>query len=126
MALNRSLAIAEERGDAVDQLRLLGPLHMFHLRIGDLKVALQYAKRSSAVAGNLENPVASALAHSLLGISLHLMGDHGGARAEVEAALEDGPGPHQASTVYLGFDHYNWRVSPSQRPCGCKAIRPRR
>jgi predicted ATPase/DNA-binding winged helix-turn-helix (wHTH) protein len=51
VALNRSLAIAEERGGALDQLRLLGPLNMFHLRIGDFKAALHYAKRCSAIAG---------------------------------------------------------------------------
>ena len=50
VALDRSLAIAEERGDAPDQLQLLGLLHMFHHRIGDFKTALHYAKRSSAVA----------------------------------------------------------------------------
>ena len=64
---SRSLAIAEERGDALDQLRLLGPLHMFHHRTGDFKTALHYARRSSAVAGTVEDPAAIALAHSILG-----------------------------------------------------------
>ena len=72
VALNRSFAIAEERDDALDQLRLLGPLNMFHLRIGDFKTALHYAKRCSAIAGSVEDSVAIALAHSILGISLHL------------------------------------------------------
>ena len=49
-ALNRSLAIAEEHGDALEQVRLLGPLHMFHLRSGDFKAALHYARRCSAIA----------------------------------------------------------------------------
>ena len=43
VALNRSLAIAEERGDALNQLRLLCMLHMFHGRIGDFKTALHYS-----------------------------------------------------------------------------------
>jgi predicted ATPase/DNA-binding winged helix-turn-helix (wHTH) protein len=107
VALNRSLAIAEDRGDAFNQL-LLGPLHMFHFRTGDFETALHYAKRSSAVAATTGDPAAIALAHSLLGIALHLMGDLGGARAELEAALRHGPGSQRTNTIYLGFDHHNW------------------
>jgi hypothetical protein len=40
VALERGLAIAEERDDAVSQMQLLCPLHMFHFRIGALKAAL--------------------------------------------------------------------------------------
>ncbi|MGH6883539.1 MAG: ATP-binding protein, partial [Hypericibacter sp.] len=43
VALSRSLAIAEARSDALDQLQLLGLLHMFHHRAGDFKTALHYA-----------------------------------------------------------------------------------
>ena len=39
VALERSLAIAEERGDVLDQVRLLGPLQMFHLRTGAFNTA---------------------------------------------------------------------------------------
>ena len=106
-ALNRSLAIAEEHGDAFEQVRLLGSLHMFHLRSGDFKAALHYARRCSAVAETLGDSVATALAHSILGISLHLTGDLSGARHELEAALEHWPGFQQASTIYLGFDYRN-------------------
>jgi hypothetical protein len=86
VALNRSFAIAEEHGDALDQLRLLGPLNMFQSAHRRFQTALHYAKRCSAIAGTVEDSVA-ALAHSILGISLHLSGDLGGARAELEAAL---------------------------------------
>jgi predicted ATPase/DNA-binding winged helix-turn-helix (wHTH) protein len=107
VAFNRSLAIAEERGDALDQLQRLGPLHMFHVRIGDFKTALHYAKRSSAVSATTEEPAALALAQSLLGIALHIIGDLRGARVELEAAL-CGPRSQRTSTIYLGFDHQNW------------------
>ncbi len=106
-ALNRSLAIAEEHGDALEQVRLLGSLHMFHLRGGDFKSALRYARRCSATAETLGDSIATALAHSILGISLHLTGDLGGARRELEAALEHWPGFQRASTIYLGFDYRN-------------------
>ena len=103
-ALARSLAIAEERGDALDQLRLLGPLNMFHLRIGDFTTALDYARRCSATAASVEDPVAIALAHSILGISLHLNGDLSHAGMELAAAAERGPRAQHTTTIYLGFE----------------------
>src|SRR6516162_9043330 len=87
VALNRSLAIAEARGDALNQVGLLGMLSMFYTRDGDFKTALHYAKLSRAVAGTVKDPAAMALAHSTLGRSLHFMGDHSGARAELEASV---------------------------------------
>lgn len=104
LALNRSLAIAEERGDTLNQVLLLGPLHMFHLRVADFKAALQFARHGAALAGGIDDPAPVALAHCLLGISLHLAGEHGGARAALEAALRDRPGPQWTSTIYLGFE----------------------
>ncbi|MEI9986316.1 MAG: winged helix-turn-helix domain-containing protein [Aliidongia sp.] len=53
-ALNRSLAIAEERSDAFDQVLLRGPLHMFHLRIADFRTALHHARRGADIAGTIE------------------------------------------------------------------------
>jgi hypothetical protein len=32
------------------EVRLLGPLHMYHLRSGDFKICLEYAERSSEIA----------------------------------------------------------------------------
>src|SRR5262249_34154598 len=63
VALDRGLAIAERNGDTLDQIRLLGALHMFHRRAGSFITALQYAKRCSAAAAAVEDPVAIALAH---------------------------------------------------------------
>jgi predicted ATPase/DNA-binding winged helix-turn-helix (wHTH) protein len=103
-ALTRSFAIAEDQGGAVDQLRLFGPLNMFHLRKGDFKIALDYAQRCSALARTMDDSVAAELAHSILGISLHLAGDLGGARAELEGAVRRGPGARRTTTIYLGFE----------------------
>jgi predicted ATPase/DNA-binding winged helix-turn-helix (wHTH) protein len=103
-ALSRSFAIAEQRGDAIDQLRLFGPLNMFHLRTGDFKTALHYARRCSALAGTMEDSAAAELAHSILGISLHLAGDLGGARTELERAVRRGLGAQRTTTIYLGFE----------------------
>jgi predicted ATPase/DNA-binding winged helix-turn-helix (wHTH) protein len=103
-AFERSLAIAEERGDARTQLQLLSMLHMFHGRIGDPGTALQYARRCATVSRIIAEPAALALGHSLLGMSLHFTGDLAGARIELEAALLHGPGSHRTSTTYLGFN----------------------
>ncbi|MGA8495513.1 MAG: winged helix-turn-helix domain-containing protein [Xanthobacteraceae bacterium] len=104
VALNKSVAIAQERGGALDQLRLLGPLNMFYLRTGDFKSALRYAEDCSAIAGTVDDSVAAALAHSILGISLHLSGDLAGARAELEAAVRREPRSQRTTTIYLGFE----------------------
>jgi predicted ATPase/DNA-binding winged helix-turn-helix (wHTH) protein len=104
VALERSFAIAEERGDALDQVRLLGPLNMFHLRTGSFTTALQCAERCAAAIATVEDPVAIAVAHSILGISLHLRGDLADACAELEAALDRGPRFQRTSTAHLGFD----------------------
>jgi hypothetical protein len=42
VVLNRSLAIAEQRRNAPNQLQLPSLLHMFHHRIGDFKTTLDY------------------------------------------------------------------------------------
>jgi predicted ATPase/DNA-binding winged helix-turn-helix (wHTH) protein len=107
-ALNRSLAIAKARGDLLSEVRLLGPLHMYHLRSGDFRISLQYAKRSSEIASTLGDADVTALAHSLLGHSLYVMGDLRGARVELEAALQPRPASPASRTIHFGFDYYSW------------------
>jgi tetratricopeptide (TPR) repeat protein len=104
-ALSRSLAIAEARGDAPNQLQLLGRMHIFHERMGEFDAALGYAQQSLIVAETLGDAASIALAHSLLGVSLHLAGEHRDALTMLEAAWR-GPGTERISTVY-GFDHRN-------------------
>lgn len=103
-ALARSIALAEERGDALDQLQILGPLQMFYLRTGDFRTALSHAERCADVARSLEDSLSTALAHSLMGISLHLNGELGRARAALEIALRSEPRSGRTTTNYLGFD----------------------
>jgi len=100
-ALNRSLAIAEARGNMLNQVALLATLSMFHTRDGDFKTAVHYAKRTRAVAGSMEAPATTALAQSALGRALHFIGDHRGARAELEASFAYWS---RAQQTYLGFD----------------------
>lgn len=107
VALSRSLEIAEERGDALDQLRILGPLNMFHLRTGEFKTALDYARRCSAIAAIVSDSATIASTHSILGNSLHFGGDLGSAGVELEATLEGGPRSQRTTAGYLGFEGRN-------------------
>jgi predicted ATPase/DNA-binding winged helix-turn-helix (wHTH) protein len=108
-ALDRSLAIAEARGDAPEQLQLLNLLHIFHQRTGDFKATLHYAKRGLAVAETIATPAALELGHCIVGSALHHVGELGGARAELEAALQSEPGDQRpASTIYVDYEHYNY------------------
>jgi predicted ATPase/DNA-binding winged helix-turn-helix (wHTH) protein len=105
-ALSRSLAIAETRGDVLNQVGLLGMLSMFHVRDGDFKTSLHYAKLSRAVDGTVENSAAMALANSILGRSLQFVGDHSGSHMELEASFQYWSRARQSSEVYLGLDHH--------------------
>jgi predicted ATPase/DNA-binding winged helix-turn-helix (wHTH) protein len=105
-ALERGLAIAEARGDVFYQVELVSTLTMFHTRGGNFKTALHYAKLGQAVAGTVADATAIALAQSVLGRSLHVMGDHSGARAAFEASLQYWSNLPGTSDVYLGFDHH--------------------
>jgi predicted ATPase/DNA-binding winged helix-turn-helix (wHTH) protein len=107
VALNRSLSIAEERRDTLNQLQILGRLHIFHERMGDFETALQLAKRASIVSRAIGEPAMVEVGHAILGISLHLIGDQRGARAELEAVIRHRPDVPRTSTINLGFDHHN-------------------
>ena len=101
-ALDRSLALAEASGDVVNQVAVLGMITLFHSRGGDFKTALRYARLSHAAAGTSGESAAGALAHSILGRALCFLGDHGDARAEFEAAIQQWS--LQRTSAYLGLD----------------------
>ncbi|WP_424630239.1 ATP-binding protein [Bradyrhizobium sp. SYSU BS000235] len=104
-ALRRGLVIAEERGDILNQVQVLGLLHLLHTRGGEFKTALQYAKRNCALSVDSGDPVANALARSMLGASLQSTGDLGGARIELSAALKHGLDSQPTNIILLAFDH---------------------
>jgi len=107
-ALDRSLAIAEARGDVLHQVELLSTLTMFDTRAGNFKAALHWARLGQAVAETALDATAIALAHSSLGRSLHFTGDHSGARAALEASLQYWSGLRGTGETHLGLDHQVW------------------
>jgi tetratricopeptide (TPR) repeat protein len=104
-ALSRGVAIAEQRGDALNQIGLLSWLLTCHFRRGDFEAALLCARRSRAVAETIDDPAAMSSAHSMLGRTLHVMGDLEGARAELEASLQSWSRARHA-TVYLAHEFH--------------------
>jgi predicted ATPase/DNA-binding winged helix-turn-helix (wHTH) protein len=107
-ALEQSLTIAEDRGDDLNRLQVLGLLHMFHHRIGDFTRALSYAQRCLSLSTEISDPAASSLAHSLIGRTLRHVGDLSGARFALEQALLHGRQPQRKEVIDVGFDHYNF------------------
>jgi predicted ATPase/DNA-binding winged helix-turn-helix (wHTH) protein len=105
VALNKSLSIAEQYGDVLGQIGLLGMLHMFHLRGGDFRNALDCAKRGSGLAEAAEDPAAVAFAQSMLGRSLHVMGELDQARAALEASLQHWSQSQRTIATNLASDH---------------------
>jgi predicted ATPase len=78
---------------------------MFYIRTGNFKAALDHANRCSALAQAVDDEVAIELARSVLGTSLHLAGDLGSARVELEAALTRGTrGQPRTTAIRLGFE----------------------
>jgi predicted ATPase/DNA-binding winged helix-turn-helix (wHTH) protein len=106
-SLLRGLELAEHLGDPHSQLRLLGRLHIFHERTGDFHSALLFAERGQAVAEKIADPVGIAEAHSALGISRQLGGDHVSAHAHLEAALVQLPASQRIGSFHFGFDYRN-------------------
>jgi predicted ATPase/DNA-binding winged helix-turn-helix (wHTH) protein len=107
-ALDRSLVIAQARGDRLHQVKLLSTLAMFHTRGGNFKAALHHAELGRVLAGTTADDTAMALAHSVLGRSLHFMGDHHGARTALEASFQYWSHVPGAGEIHLGLDHHVW------------------
>jgi len=98
-ALTDSLAIAEERGDAIRRLRLLSLLCMFHHRAGDARSAAACAARSAAIASTIDDPAGIAWARVQVGVSEVLAGNLQCARTALEAARR------QPEMFVQGFDY---------------------
>jgi predicted ATPase/DNA-binding winged helix-turn-helix (wHTH) protein len=106
-AYMRGLELAEALDDRLNQLRLIGRLHIFHERAGEFHNALVFAQRGEAVAAGIGDPVGIAAAHSMLGISHHLMGDQAAAQMHLEAVLAQPAASQRIGTMYFGFHHRN-------------------
>ena len=103
-ALNAALTLAERRGDAYQQLRLLSGLSMYLHRTTDTARSLELALRGEAVAKKTGNPEDAAIADSMLGAAYHMLGDHLRAQQHLERALHNSPPSRRFSATRYMFD----------------------
>jgi predicted ATPase/DNA-binding winged helix-turn-helix (wHTH) protein len=105
-ALNRSIVIAEQRGDTADRAGLLNMVYYFYARRGDFKTSLEYARRCRALAATSDDPALKAVAHAMFGRALQVTGDIGGSRAELDSLMRILSESNRGA-ILLGFDpHY--------------------
>jgi predicted ATPase len=109
-ALTRGLELAEKFCDPVEQFRLIGQLHSFYRRAGNFDRMLAVAQRGEAVANEMADPIGILAAHSLLGLSHHLIGNQVEARAHLEAALAPAPASNSAKARRFGFHYERPRI----------------
>ncbi len=102
-ALSRGLELAEKCPNRANEFRLIGWLHMYHRRAGNLGLMLKFAMRAMAVAKVIADPVGIAAANSLLGVSHHLIGNQNDARTHLEMALSRLPSCNHTETNDFGF-----------------------
>lgn len=107
-ALTRGLELAEKFYDPVEQFRLIGQLHSFYRRAGNFDRMLAVAQRGEAVAKEMADPIGIMAAHSLIGLSHHLIGNQVEARAHLEAALA--PASNSAEARRFGFHYERPRI----------------
>jgi predicted ATPase/DNA-binding winged helix-turn-helix (wHTH) protein len=105
-ALMRALDLATLLQEPSYQLQLLGDLHLFYERSGDYHNAHEFALRGEKVATILGDPESIVAAHSLLGISFHLLGEQESARRHIYKVLSYPRRPKTFNSIRFGFDQF--------------------
>jgi len=104
-ALTRAIELAEHLGDTDYQLRILHTFWIYHMRIGEVRTAMKLARQAGTVAASLADPVASATAEWMLGISEQWIGEHDSARRRLEHLLQGRPSAPRSHFLHrVGFD----------------------
>ncbi|WP_218625620.1 winged helix-turn-helix domain-containing protein [Bradyrhizobium sp. dw_411] len=110
-ALSRGLELAEKFPDRINQFRLIGRLHLYHRRAGNLRLMLKFAMRAMAIAKQMADPVGIAAANSLVGVSRHLVGNQTDSRAHLEMALVRLPFSNRTKASDFGFYRERARIA---------------
>lgn len=105
IALERGLHLADKLGSEENQLLLVGRLYMFNNMVGNNRDAYDLANRNLSIAKQLDDPVAFAAAHSLLGVTCHLGRCQREAHGHLQMALIPTPTSGSISPLYLGVDY---------------------
>src|SRR5258706_2429535 len=110
-AFNVALTLAEQRGDANQQLQLLSGLTLYLQQVIDVAGTLDLALRAEAVASKTGKPEHAAIADCMLGPAYYLLGDQLRAQKHLEQALRDRPGARRPNVSQYMFDPVLARVS---------------
>ncbi|HEY2538183.1 MAG TPA: winged helix-turn-helix domain-containing protein [Stellaceae bacterium] len=104
-AWNRALELAEELDEIDHQLRALYGLYLYKMRIGEYRTGLAFARRFRSAAEKKADPSDLLQGDRIVGVSLFLLGDPGGARAQIERLLARSPGLRpRLQAVRFGLD----------------------
>jgi predicted ATPase/DNA-binding winged helix-turn-helix (wHTH) protein len=104
-AWNRALELAEELDDIDQQLRALYGLYLYTMRIGEYRKGLAFARRFRTAAEKKADPSDLLQGDRIVGVSLFLLGDPGGARAQIERLLARSPAIRpRLQAVRFGLD----------------------
>ena len=106
-ALTRALELAVTLGDPDYQLRILHSLWTYHMRLGEVRTAIAFARRAEPIANSLGCPVASVTVHSMISISLNWEGEHTAARRRIDLLLQEATPAARRQLVHrTGHDLY--------------------
>jgi predicted ATPase/DNA-binding winged helix-turn-helix (wHTH) protein len=101
-AIMRALEIAHSREDTGARLRLLAGLHMFLLRVADIRGSLAVAEEFANAARAAPDASYGGIADWLLGCSHHFLGKHAIAREHLQRGLARS-GPLKAQLFGLNY-----------------------
>jgi tetratricopeptide (TPR) repeat protein len=106
-ALNRGLVLSRQLSEPLFELQVLSSLQIFYQRSGNYFRSMEFSQQSFVVAEKLGDPAALAAAHSMLGLSNHLLGNHPAARTHLDSALANTAVSKRVTTQFFGFDYQN-------------------
>src|SRR2546428_2806601 len=86
-AWTTALEIADRLDDTEYQLRALWGLWHFRVSRGECRAALAMAERFCDRVAGTDNPAEALVGERMVGVSLHYLGDHAGARRHLEGML---------------------------------------
>jgi predicted ATPase/DNA-binding winged helix-turn-helix (wHTH) protein len=104
-ALRRALTLAEQLQDSDHRLHALHSLWVHHMRMGDVRTALELSHAAEGIATTVTDRAHGATAEWMLGIALHFAGEHRIARSHLEHLLHTPPPePRRRQLGRAGFD----------------------
>jgi predicted ATPase/DNA-binding winged helix-turn-helix (wHTH) protein len=106
-ALGRALTLAEEFQDTDHRLHVLHTLWIHHMRMGDVRSALELAGSAEVIAASAADRAALATVEWMQGIAMHFAGGHQAARSLLERLLENAASrPRRRQLGRAGFDQH--------------------